>query len=71
MPPVFSMQMHPVHLLPDLLEAVEDGHTRDAVDLAERVEADGVQLELAGHLGILDDGTGQVVDNHHRLVVLE
>ena len=67
---IYTLPAHSTHLLPDLLEAVQDGHTGDAVDLAERVEADGVKLVLAGHLGILDDGTGRMVHDHHRLVAL-
>ena len=46
-----------VHLLPDLLEAVEHRNTRDAVDLTERVQTDWEQLVLACYPGILDDGT--------------
>ena len=57
-------------LLPDLLEAVQDGDAGDAVDLAQGVQADRVQLLLAGYLGVLYDGSGRVVHYHHRLVTL-
>ena len=41
------------------------------MDLAEGDEADGVEAVLAGDLGKVDDGAGQVVDDQHGLVALE
>ena len=60
----------PTHLFLDLLEAVEHGHTGDAVYLAEGHQAHWEEPVLAGNLGKVDDGTGQIVHNQHRLVVL-
>ena len=54
-----------------LLEAVENRYTGDAVDLAQRVQADGIEMVLPSYPGILDDSTGRVVHYHHSLVVLE
>ena len=59
------------HLLSYLLETVQHRDTRDTVDLAERVETDGVQVMFAGYLSILDDGSGRVVNYHHGMVTLE
>ena len=59
------------HLLPNLLETVQHRHTGDAVNLAERVKADWVEVLLPSNPGILDYGTGRVVHYHHSLVVLE
>ena len=38
--------------------------------LAEGVEAHRVEVLLASYLGILDDGSGRVVDYHHGMVTL-
>ena len=59
------------YLLSYLLEAVEDRYTGDAVDLAQRVQADGIEVVLPCYPGVLDDSTGRVVYYHHSLVVLE
>ena len=58
------------HLLFDLLEAVQDRHTRDTVYLAERHEAHLVQAMLTSHLSKVDDGAGKMVDYAHGLLVL-
>ena len=66
-----SFRLSWTNLLSYFLEAVEHGYTWDAVDLAERVEADWIEMMLAGNPGILDDGAGRVVNYYHGLVVLE
>lgn len=38
--------------------------------LAEGVETHRVEVLLASYLGILDDGSGRVVDYHHCMVTL-
>ena len=58
-------------LLSYLLEAVQDRYAGDAVNLAERIQTDWIEMVLPGYPGILDDGTGRVMHNHHGLVVLE
>ena len=57
-------------LLPYLLEAVQDRDTGNTVYLAEGVEAHRVEVLLASYLGILDDGSGRMVDYHHGMVTL-
>ena len=43
-------------LLPDLLEAVDDGDAGDCVDSGERLQAHPCQVVLAGDLAKVDDG---------------
>ena len=60
----------PPYLLSYLLEAVQHRDAGDAVDLAEGVQADRVEVLLPSYLCILYDGCGRVVDYHHSMVTL-
>ena len=43
-------------LLPDLLEAVDDGDAGDGIDSGERLQAHPGQVVFAGDLAKVDDG---------------
>lgn len=55
-------------LLPDLLEAVHDGHGGDGVDAAQDVQGHVDQPLLPRDLPVLDDGRGRGVDAQHGVV---
>ena len=59
------------YLFFDLLEAVEHWHTGDTVYLAEGDKAHRVETVFAGYLGKVDDGTGEIVNYQHGLVILQ
>ncbi len=54
-------------MLPDLLEAVDDGHAGDGVDPREGLETDAGQVVLARDLAEVDDGLGRRVHAQHAV----
>lgn len=54
--------------MPDLLEAVHDGHGGDGVDAAQDVQRHVHQALLAADLAVLDDGGGRGVHAQHGVV---
>ena len=54
----------------DLLEAIQHRDTRDAVNLTQRDQTDRVETLFPCYLSKVDDCTGSMVYDHHRLTIL-
>ena len=68
MKPKINKTKRTTHLLPDLLEAVDDGHGGDGVDLGEGLEAHLGEVVFARNLAKVDDGLRRGVHAQHAVV---